>query len=280
MCLVAAATIVTAWSANALAYGGYAGGGYGGYGSTGEKVGTTYNEPDAGSIRIAATVYYAMIARHFFNWGGHGQITLTPTPGIELQGAGMLNLPGSGIALFRVEGSAFLALSSLRAGNVVTASSVSGNYRYTQYVPVPEAQRNKFGLELGGFLDRHGVNYWPSDDFRHDGQSPIPILALGAFGGFKWVRQMYVGLTNGASNRVRWAFFIHGMYALKQSIDLPAGETDAKYARVGGRLGVEVGPTADTGMFMRAEGGAMPSIRGPDFNMFIMVGVAHGQSVF
>ncbi|MGZ3421736.1 MAG: hypothetical protein ACXWUG_14430 [Polyangiales bacterium] len=242
--------------------------------------GIVENDPDAGNARIAASVYWAMIARKYFNWGGHGQVTLSPTPAVELKGAGMLNLPSSGLALFRLEGSAYFAITSLDTANVVNSQSSDGVYVYTRYTPVPGALRKKFGLEIGGFFDRHGVFFYPMDDFRHDGDAPIPITQIGGFGGFKWVRQTNVHLSSGAAQWLRTAFFIHAMYAVKQSIDVPAGEPEPTYSKIGGRFGVEMSSTVGTGLFMRAEGGAMPSIRGPDWNMFIMLGVEHAENLF
>jgi hypothetical protein len=243
--------------------------------------GIDYNEPDDGNARIAATGYYALLGRSYLNWGGHGQITLVPTPALELKGAGMLSFPGSGLAFFRMEGSAYFAITSLDTADVVTGVSSDAMYTYTRYIPVPSAKRKKFGLEIGGFLDRHGVYLYPMGDWRHDEDPAVPITQLGGFGGFKWVRQTHVGLTNGASNNLRVAYFIHAMYALNQSVALPDGETtEPAYTKFGGRMGVEMGGTSGTGVFMRAEGGAMPSIRGPDWNLFIMLGLEHAESLF
>lgn len=242
--------------------------------------GVSVNDPDAGNVRIAASVYYALIARHYFNWGGHGQVTLSPTPAVELKGAGMLNFPGSGVALLRAEGSVYLATTSLDGTDVIQSQSQSGSYVYTRYIPVPAAMRKKFGLEIGGFLDRHGVNFFPSTDFRRGDEAPIPILAIGAFGGLKWVRQTNIRLTNGSGKWLRTAFFVHAMYAFKQSLDVPPGGTEPTYTKFGGRVGLELSGTVGTGVFMRAEGGAMPSIRGPDFNMFIMLGAEHATTIF
>lgn len=269
---VAAVAVMVTCSSGAAAYGGYES-------RPGRRVGTTFNDPDAGNVRIAATAYWAMIARRYFNWGAHGQVTLAPTPWLELQGAGMLNLPGSGLALFRLEGSAYLSFSSLDTGNVVLSSSRVGNMVYSEQVSIPAAERRKFGLEVGAFVDRHAVHYFAPDHRRSD-EAPLPLLSLGGYAGLKWVRQMNVGLTGGANNRVRWAYYLHAMYALKQSVDPPAGEPEPKYAPIGARMGFELCGTAGTGPFMRAEGGAMPSFRGPDFNMFLMVGVSHGERWF
>jgi hypothetical protein len=246
----------------------------------GGGAGIDYNEPDEGNARIAATAYYAMIGRKYFNWGGHGQITLVPTPAVELKGAGMLNLPGSGLAFFRMEGSAYFAITSLGTADVVTGVSSDAMYTYTRYIPVPQAQRKKFGLEIGGFFDRHGVFLYPMGDFRHDEDAPVPITQLGGFGGLRWVRQTNVQLTNGAGSHLRVAYYMHAMYTVKQSVALPDGETEPSYTKFGGRLGVEMGSTVGLGAFMRAEGGAMPSIRGPDWNLFIMLGLEDAETLF
>ncbi len=237
-----------------------------------------FNDPDAVDLHVSASVYYALIARHYFSWGAHGQATLVVAPALELQGSGMVNLPGSGVSLFRMEGSAYFAITSLHSAPVTMSSSTVGNMVHVEYVNVPDALRKKFGLELGGFLDRHGVSPYSQMDRNYD-VAPIPITSLGLFAGLKWVRQLHVEMQNGARGSSRVAIYVHGMMAVKQSGDLPTG-VEENFSKWGGRFGFDFAGNMGWMPFMKFETGMMPSFRGPDLNMFLFVGVKNGLVVF
>jgi len=270
---VAAAVAVTG---QASAYGYGAGGG--------GKFRVAVNEPDEDNLQVSANLYYALIASHFFNWGAHAQATLALSPALEIQGSGMLNLPGSGISLMHAEASAFLGIPWLRSLDVVVSSSSDGRYLYQQVAPVPDGRRKKFGLDGGLFFDRHGVNYFDSTDYRHTGQSPVPVTSLGAFGGLKWVLQSHVELDvpRGVVHIERAAIYVHLIKALTQSVDIELKPTDkeSSFAPWGGRFGFEWGMSGMVSGFIKVEFVALPSLRGPDFSSFYLFGVKGVRGLF
>ncbi|MBI2394476.1 MAG: hypothetical protein HYV09_33205 [Deltaproteobacteria bacterium] len=257
---------------------------YGNGGGGGGKFHVAVNEPDEDNLQVAANLYYAMIASHLFNWGAQAQATLALSPALEIQGSGMLNLPGSGISLMHGEASAFLGIPWLRSLDVVVSSSSDGRYLYQQVAPVPGGRRKKFGLDGGLFLDRHGVNYFDTTDYRHADQRPVPISSLAAFGGLKWVLQSHVELDvpRGVVQIERAAIYVHVIKALSQSVDIELKPTDkeSSFAPWGGRFGFEWGMSGMVSGFVKVEFVALPSVRGPDFSSFYLFGVKAVRGLF
>jgi hypothetical protein len=246
---------------------------YGYYGGTGRKVSIPKSalDPDADFLHVSGSVYYGMVASNFLNWGAHGQGTLVVAPALELQGSGMLNLPGSNISLLRVEASMYLAIPYLATADYIVGSGYTGTGTYVEYVPVRDAKRKKFGLDGGVFFDRHeSKQSWangPLDSqYARYTETHAPVTSVAAFGGFKWVHQTRI------EGIERLVFYLHAIYALRQSVtvDLPPGAVEAPLAKYGGRAGTEFSGRGS--LFCKLELGIFPSVRGPDPSMFLMLG--------
>lgn len=236
------------------------------------------NEPDHDNLYLAGSVYYAMVGSNFLNFGLHAQGTYVIAPALEIQGSGMLNMPGSSIGLFHAEGSAFLAIPWIGAGRINVSSYSYGNTTVTNYLEVPDIERKKFGLDVGGYFDTHGVKVYENSD-------PRAVTGVGVFAGLKWAYQ------NKSETRItgygtytkynRFAYYVHVIRSLTMgySEDDNVREQPSQ-APIGGRFGMEAKFNGETAFFLKYEAGAMPSVRGPDWNMFVFLGVSHSRQLF
>lgn len=240
-----------------------------------------HNEPDHDSLHVTGSLYYGIIGSNFVNVGAHAQATYSVAPALELQGTGMLNVPGiSDTSFLRAEGSAFLAIPWLGARRLTLSSTVHGSTITEEYIEVPRTLRKKFGIEGGLFYDRHGVKLVDGND------TLSPVTSVGAFVGLKYVVQ---GKSTIEADGGRWrqhgrnAFYLHVMRAFSQSFDQPPGvtpTTQVEGAPLGLRLGMESKWDGDIGFFVKFEGGYMPSARGVDGFMMLYLGASHGRALF
>ncbi len=241
-----------------------------------------YDRPDT-QLRVAGAVSGSMVnlTRSAFNWGLVGHVNFSPVPAVELQGVGLLNLPGSGLQHAYLEGGLFVGFAWRGEAKIRTGGYTDGNYIYTNYAHAEGGARRKFGLDIGGFLDRHTVHYWAENDKRRVQSAPrVPIGALGLYGGIKWVYQTNLLLANGAGEWMRFVFFAHALYAVKQSVEVPPNDTvGPSYSPGGGRLGVELSSGFGMGPFFRFEFAAIPSMNGPDVMMVMMLGLSAADSL-
>jgi len=244
-----------------------------------------YDNPDAGKLRVVGALSGSMVgfSPAAFNWGGFGQVNFSPVPAIELQGVGTLNLPGSGMSQIYGEAGAFVGYAWRGGAKLRTGGYTEGNYVYTTYAHAEGGARKKLGVDAGGYLDRHGVHYWANDDkrrFQHVGEPRVPIDAGGVYVGIKYVQQTNLVLANGAAEWMRFVFFAHAIYAVRQSVEVPAGDTiGPKYSPGGARFGFEVSATYGLAPYFRFEFGGMPSINGQDLNIIMMLGLSAADSL-
>lgn len=248
-----------------------------------EKVGyeIPLNQPDHDALHVTGSLYYGIIGSNFVNVGAHAQATYSVAPALELQGTGLLNIPGiSDTSFLRGEASAFLAIPWLGATRLTLSSTVHGSTLTEEYIDVPETMRKKFGIEGGLFYDRHGVKLVDGND------TLSPVTSVGVFAGLKYVAQAKstIEADGGRWRRhYRNAFYIHVMRAFTQSFDQPASATpttQVEGAPLGLRLGMESKWDGNIGFFIKYEGGYMPSARGVDGFMMLYLGASHGRALF
>lgn len=235
-------------------------------------------DPDHDNLYLAGSVYYAMIASNYLNFGLHAQGTYVVAPPLEIQGSAMVNLPGSQIGMLHVEGSAFLAIPWIGAGRVNVSSYTYGNTTVTNFIDVPDIERKRFGLDVGAYFDTHGVKVYENTD-------PRAVTGVGAFAGLKWAFQnksdIAVSGYGTYTKYNRFTYYIHVIRSLTMgySEDDNVKEQPSK-APFGGRFGMEGKFNGETAFFIKYEAGAMPSVRGPDWNMFVFLGVSHSRQLF
>lgn len=189
-----------------------------------------YGDPpraDEDRLHLSAGLYWSQVARHFGNYGLHGQATAVPFNWLELQGAGMLNLPGSNIALFRAEASVYLAYPSLADSFRATGSGGGYVYGYVSYGQT----RRRSGLEIGGIVDRHAsVRAYYTERRGQPNQYNetvlAPVTSLVPFVGFKWVTQ------STAEPLERGVLYAQLLWAIHQSIESCVGTGMARGAPV------------------------------------------------
>lgn len=235
-------------------------------------------DPDHDNVYVAGSLYYAMIASNMFNVGAHAQATVVLAPALEVQGSMMANIPGSNIGMFHVEGSGFIGIPWMSKGRVNLSSYTQGQYTVTEFVEVPDIERSKFGLDGGLYFDTHGVKVYDRDD------DPRQVRGFGGFAGLKWVYQnksttMIQGYGTYTKHN-RFSYYVHVIRSLTMGYGEDAGREAPKEAPIGGRFGMEGKFNGDTAFFLKYEAGAMPSVRGPDWNMFVFLGVSHSRKLF
>ncbi len=243
----------------------------------------TESAPDSTAYATAG-VHWGGLGRNYpKSLGLNAQVTLPILPAVELQGGGMLHLTKA--SMLRLEGGFFLGIPFARNGADIELSRgyAGPNQATVESAFVSDAVRKKFGLDAGLSLDRRAAYYY--DRSSPKGETALTLSSLGAHAGLKFIRQVTAGVQAGGqvARRVeRFTLFFHALYAIKQSYDKPAGETEDRASRYGGRFGFEwaLNVRGDWGGFVKFEAGATPSLRGPDFYSFTSAGVCLGRSVF
>lgn len=228
--------------------------------------------------------HWGGVARNYpKNLGLSGQLILPIGPALELRGGGMLSLTGA--SLLHLEGGLFLGVPFARRSAELELSRgyAGANQVAVERATVTDAARAKFGVDLGLALDRRDAYY-----FERGSKYGDPVSTLTSWighAGLAFVRQVTAGVRVGGQEvrRVeRFALFFHALVAAKQSYEKPAGQTEDRASRYGGRLGFEwaMNAVGDWGGYVKFEAGGMPGLRGPDFYSFTTVGGSLGRSVF